>query len=167
MDSLCAMPDLHFSGARHTTGGGLRHVLSAHCAAADVAYAALLEEGGTVFADAGDESLRDRGETAALAVGAYHAVQEVARRLGEPVFEGLCHEGRDRHFYISPVDGRFLLISVFGNETRLAIVRATAGRTAAALRECLADGAPAEMPPLRGASEGDLDINSEYFLPAH
>ena len=160
------MPDLHFAGSRHA-GGELRHLLSIHCAASDTAYAALLEESGTVFADAGDESLRDRGETAALAVGAFHAVQEVARRFGEPVFEGLCHEGRERHFYISPVDGRFLLLSVFGNETRLAIVRATANRTAAALRECLADGASAEMPPFRGVTDGDFPVNSEYFLPAH
>jgi hypothetical protein len=166
MDSRTAMPELYFSGSRHA-GGGLRHLLSLHCTASDTAYAALLEESGTVFADAGDESLRDQGETAALAVGAFHAVQEVARRLGEPVFEGLYHEGRERHFYISPVDGRFLLISVFGNETKLAIVRATAIRTAAALRECLANGAPAEMPTFRGVTDGDFQIDSEYFLPAH
>jgi hypothetical protein len=163
MNTRCAIPGLSFTGSR-PAGSELRQALAAHCAASDTAYAALLEESGAVFADAGDESLRDQGETAALAVGAFHAVQEVARRFGEPVFEGLCHEGRERHFYISPVDGRFLLLSVFGNETRLAIVRATANRTAAALRDCLAGGATAEMPPSRGRSEGDLDIDSEYFL---
>lgn len=167
MDSRSVLPDLYFAVPRQS-GGGLRSALAAHCDGADVTYAALLEESGMVFADAGDESMRDHGETAALAVGAYHATQEVARRLGEQAFEGLCHEGKSRHFYISPVDGRFMLLSVFGNDTRLALVRASATRAAAALRQALADGAAAEPPPpVRGiaAAEGDFHITSDYFLP--
>lgn len=166
MDSRSILPELYFAAPRQS-GGELRAALAAHCRNADVAYAALLEESGMVFADAGDESLRDHGETAALAVGAYHATQEVARRLGEPAFEGLCHEGKSRHFYISPVDGRFMLFSVFGNETRLALVRSSATQAAIALRQALADGASAEpMPPVRGtaATEGDFHITSDYFL---
>ncbi|HWB05055.1 MAG TPA: roadblock/LC7 domain-containing protein [Verrucomicrobiales bacterium] len=164
-----ALPDLHFSASRQS-GFGLRQALALHCASSDTLYAALLEESGMVFADAGDETLRDQGETAALAVGAFHAVQEVARRLGDSVFEGLCHEGRERHFYISPVDERFMLLSVFGNETKLAIVRASAIRTAAILRECIEDGATPEMPAFRSSSnpntEGDLVVDRDYFLPA-
>jgi hypothetical protein len=166
MESRHPLPELHFSASRQS-GNGLRQALALHCASSDALYAALLEESGIVFADAGDESLRDQGETAALAVGAYHAVQEVARRLGERDFEGLCHEGRGRHFYISPVDGRFTLLSVFGNETKLAIVRASAIRTACVLRECLADGAGPDMSGFRGSStEGDFFIDRDYFLAA-
>jgi hypothetical protein len=166
MDSRITLPDIHFSASRQS-GNGLRQALACHCASSDTLYAALLEESGVVFADAGDETLRDEGETAALAVGAYHAVQEVSRRLGDSVFEGLCHEGRERHFYISPVDERFMLLSVFGNETKLAIVRASAIRTGAILRECLAGGAAPEMPSFRGTStDGDFDVGQDYFLPA-
>jgi hypothetical protein len=166
MDSRNALPELHFSASRQS-GNGLRQALAHHCAASDVTYVALLEESGIVYADAGDESLRDQGETAALAVGAYHAVQEVARRLGETDFEGLCHEGRGRHFYISPVNARFTLLSVFGNETKLAIVRASAIRSATVLRECLAEGAGPDMMPARGQStEGDFVVDREYFLAA-
>ena len=163
MDPCSTSPDLNFAARR--SGGSLSRALAVHCADTDTAYAALLEESGMVFADAGDESLRDRGETAALAVGAYHATREVARRLGEPMFEGLHHEGRERHFYISPVDGQFMLLSVFGNNTKLAIVRAIAARTAAILRDSLAAGASAEMPAFRSPTEGDLHIGSDYFLP--
>jgi len=161
------MPDLYFSAPRQS-GGALRTILAGHCTHADVTYAALLEESGMVFSDAGDESLRDHGETAALAVGAFHATQEVARRLGESAFEGLSHEGRTRHFYISPVDEHFMLLSVFGNGTKLAIVRASATRAAAALRQSLAEGAGAEplpLPPTRSTNpEGDFHITSDYFL---
>jgi hypothetical protein len=166
MELRTTLPDLQFSASRQS-GNGLRQALALHCASSDTLYAALLEESGVVFADAGDESLRDHGETAALAVGAYHAVQEVARRLGEPMFEGLCHEGRERHFYISPVDERFMLLSVFGNETKLAIVRASATRAAVILRECLVDGAAPDMPAFRGTStDGDFVVDRDYFLAA-
>ena len=155
--------DPDFTAAR-LPGSGLSVILALHCAHSDTAYAALLEESGISYADAGDESLRDHGETAALATGAYHATREVARRLGESNFEGLCHEGGERHFYISPVDQRFLLLSVFGNDTKLAIVRATASRTAVALREALAGGATPEMPSGRSTHDGDFQITSDYFL---
>ena len=163
MNSSRQTTDAAFTaGSLH--GCGLSGLLALHCAHSDTTYAALLEESGLTYADAGDESLRDRGETAALATGAYHATREVARRLGEPAFEGLYHEGSERHFYISPVDNHFLLLSVFGNDTRLAIVRATASRTAVALRDALAAGATLETPPARNTHDGDFHITSDYFL---
>lgn len=162
MDPRHTNSDADFAARR--PGSGLSSILALHCAHSDTAYAALLEESGIIYADAGDESLRDHGETAALATGAWHATREVARRLGESVFEGLCHEGSARHFYISPVDQRFLLLSVFGNDTKLAMVRASASRTAAALRDALAGGATPEMPPARGTHDGDFHITSDYFL---
>ena len=163
MDPRSNMPDLVF-GSR-TAGAGLRSILATHCTQSGAAYAALLEESGFIYADAGDDSLRDHGETAALAVGAWHATREVARRLGETNFNGITHEGRDRHFFISPVDDRFILLTVFGNDTKLALIRATATRAAPALRESLLAGAGPEMPPVRGGvSDGDIRYASEPFL---
>ncbi len=148
-------------------GPGLRQILAGHCAQCGAAYAALLEESGFLYADAGDEALRDCGETAALAVGAWHATRELAHRFGETNFNGITHEGRDRHFHISPVDERFLLLTVFNNDTKLALVRATATKAAPALRDALAAGSGPEMPPARGgAMEGDIRIRSEAFLSA-
>lgn len=166
MDPRSTLPDVAFAPGPPTGVQGLRHLLAVHCARSDTAYAALLEESGCVYADAGDESLRDYGETAALAVGAWHATREVARRLGEPGFQGLSHEGTARHFHISPVDDHFLLLSVFGNDTKLAIVRATAHQTAAALREALKAGAGPEMSPAPRGSlhDGDIHFSAESFL---
>ena len=175
MDPRSAFNELIFPaipGGRAT----LRDVLTAHCTASDTAYAALLEESGFLYADAGDSRLRDHGETAALAVGAYHAMREVARRLGESEFEGIAHEGAVRHFFISPVDGRYMLLSVFGSDTRLALVRASARRAAAALRELLLHGAPPELTPApqpratqpvaAPPADGDFVIDRDYFLAA-
>ena len=156
----------------HQTGRSLHQILAAYCQSTDVAYAALLEESGMVCADAGDEKLRDHGEMAALAVGAYHATQQVALRLGETGFEGLSHEGKNRHFYLSPVDARFILLSIFTNDTRLAIVRAGAQKTGNAMCLCLSE---AQAPPADPVTheirtsptvhEGDILIARDYFLP--
>ena len=166
MDPRSHLPDVAFAPGQPAGASGLRHILATHCAQSDTAYAALLEESGCVYADAGDESLRDHGETAALAVGAWHATREVARRLGEPGFHGLSHEGTARHFHISPVDDHYLLLSVFGNDTKLAIVRATAHKSAIALRAALAAGAGPEMAPApRGhLHDGDIHFRAEPFL---
>ena len=131
----------------------LGRVLQAHCADSDCVYAAVIDESGGVLAQTGEAALQDQGETAALAAGAYHAVRETARRLGEPSFEGLSHQGLHRHFHLGPVDDRFLLLSVFGNDTRLALVRACAQRTAGRLREALAEALP---DPVRGLGPVDF-----------
>jgi hypothetical protein len=165
MDSRSPIPDITF-GSRWA-GAGLHHILAFHCAESGAAYAALLEESGFLYADAGDETMRDEGETAALAVGAWHAAREVARRLGETAFHGISQEGSDRHFYISPVDERFLLLTVFGNDTKTALIRATALRFAPALREALDAGAGPEIPPIRGGVlDGDIRYAGEAFLAA-
>lgn len=167
MDPRSQFPDVTF-GSR-MAGAGLHYILAFHCAESGAAYAALLEESGFLYADAGDDSMRDEGETAALAVGAWHAAREVARRLGETAFHGITQEGSDRHFYISPVDDRFLLLTVFGNDTKPALVRATATRAAPALREALTAGAGPEIPPLRGTTtvlDGDIRYANEAFLAA-
>ncbi len=143
-------------------------VLATFCGAADVRYAALLEESGMMCADAGDETLRDHGETAALAVGAYAAVQEVARRLGDDAFTGLHHQGAQRHFLLSPVGTRFILLSVFGEETRFAIVSACAAKAGSQLAGLLNGEQPAPALPTRfdhrGTAEGDLLIAGDYFM---
>ena len=146
----------------------LQGVLAGYVATAEVQYCALLEESGVVCADAGDESIRDHGETAALAVGAFHAVQEVARRLGESHFEGLVHHGKARHFLLNPVNDRFLMLSVFGEETRLAIVKACAARAAPELEGILTGlTSPSPLPSRfdhTGTAEGDFLVAGDYFL---
>lgn len=112
-----------------------RQILLRFCQESEVRYAALLEESGTVCADAGDPALRDSGETAALAAGAFAALQAVAQRLGDGTFEGLFHEGKTRQFCLTPVTPQFMLLSVFEAPVRFAIVKVCAARAIAHLQE--------------------------------
>lgn len=144
-----------------------RALLAAYCEHAEVRYAALLEESGVVCADAGDTAYRDSGETGAICAGAFAAVREVARRLGEQNFEGLTHEGKALHFHLSPVNAVFMMLSVFGNETRIGIVRTCAVQTGTRLREQLAHLAPAaeaeEKEP--AAAAPDQPVQAAPVLP--
>jgi hypothetical protein len=106
----------------------IKQILIRYCGESEVRYAALLEESGTVCADAGDPAFRDSGETAALAVGAFAALQAVAGRLGDTTFEGFFHEGRTRQFCLMPVTPQFLLLSVFQAPVRFAIVKICAAK---------------------------------------
>ncbi len=113
----------------------LRHTLARYCQESEIRYAALLEESGTTCADAGDTVYRDSGETAALAVGAYAALQAVARRLGDGTFEGFFHEGKTRQFCLTPVTPQFMLLSVFEAPVRFAIVKLCALKAVARLQD--------------------------------
>lgn len=148
----------------HPSGGGylhlgaellprLRQVLEQFCGDSEVRYAALLEESGTVCAEAGDSALRDSGETAALAVGAFAALQAVAARLGDGSFEGLFHEGQTRQFCLMPLTPGFLLLSVFQAPVRFAVVKLCAHKAIARLRSRLESSAPIPTPHPVSASE--------------
>ena len=113
----------------------LRQTLGRYCQESQVRYAALLEESGTTCADAGDPAFRDSGGTAALAVGAYAALQAVAQRLGDGTFEGFFHEGSSRQFCLTPVTPQFMLLSVFETPVRFAIVKLCAAKAVAHLQE--------------------------------
>jgi hypothetical protein len=113
----------------------LRQTLARYCQESEVRYAALLEESGTTCADAGDPAFRDAGETAALAVGAYAALQAVAQRLGDGTFEGFFHEGRTRQFCLTPVTPQFMLLSVFEAPVRFAVVKLCAAKAVSQLQD--------------------------------
>lgn len=152
----------------HPSGGGylhlgadlplrLRRVMEQFCGDSEVRYAALLEESGTLCADAGDEMLRDSGETAALAVGAFAALQAVASRLGDGSFEGLFHEGQFRQFCLMPVTSRFLLLSVFQAPVRFAVVKLCALKAIANLRSLMLSS-PAIPLPLSAVSPSEVQL---------
>ncbi|RYD35696.1 MAG: hypothetical protein EOP86_07800 [Verrucomicrobiaceae bacterium] len=148
----------------------LRQALARFCGDSEVRYAAVLEESGTLCADAGDESLRDSGETAALAVGAFAAVQAVAARLGDDTFEGFFHEGKSRQFCLMPITPRFLLLSVFQAPVRFAVVKICAHKVIAGLRTTLESSPNAgfALSPLslRGAADaGDFVLGPDVLFP--
>ncbi len=140
-----------------------RQILVRFCHDSEVRYAALLEESGTVCADAGDPALRDAGETAALAAGAFAALQAVAQRLGDGTFEGLFHEGKKRQFCLTPVTPQFMLLSVFEPPVRFAVVKVCAARAITHLQEQIETmpvSSRAMTPAGPGVAAGDFSFEA-------
>lgn len=99
-------------------------VLDALAAEAEARRVALLHDSGIVLAETGEDAHQDQGESGALAAGAFFAARHLARRLGEPSFNGLHYQGANRDFLLAAAGPEALLMVVFDDRTRPAIVRA-------------------------------------------
>jgi predicted regulator of Ras-like GTPase activity (Roadblock/LC7/MglB family) len=130
----------------------LRSLLAHLCHESDARYAAIVQDSGFVVADEGEASYHDLGETGALATGTFFAARALARRLGEANFAGLHYEGADRHFLLAPVGDDCLLLVVFADQTRPAIVRACVRQVLPRVTGAVA--ALAESPALRPTTPG-------------
>jgi len=102
----------------------LLHTLEALNSEAETRRVALLHDSGLVLAEAGAEAHLDQGESGALAAGTFFAARHLAQRLGESAFTGLHYQGAGRDFLMVAAGPEALLLIVFDNRTRPAIVRA-------------------------------------------
>ncbi len=143
----------------------LRLALRAFCSCAEAEYAALVEESGTVLLETGTLPAHQSAIIGALANGAFIAVRELASRLGDDCCEGLYHQGRTKHFSIVPLSPVTTLITVFGNDTKLGIVRSATARYGPTLRDLLDDSTLAHTAAL--PQDGDLDLSApQTSLPS-
>jgi len=60
---------------------------------------------------------------AALAAGSFAATRELARRIGEIEFNALYHQGNGSHMFMNSVDDDTIMITVFGADTNVGLVR--------------------------------------------
>ena len=95
---------------------------------AEARRVALLHESGLVLAETGEDAHQDHGESGALAAGTFFAACHLARRLGEESFSGLHYQGASRDFLLTAAGPEALLLVVFDQRTRPAIVRACVGQ---------------------------------------
>jgi len=95
---------------------------------AETRRVALLHESGLVLAETGEDAHQDHGESGALAAGAFFAACHLARRLGENSFAGLHYQGATRDFLLTAAGPESLLLVVFDQRTRPAIIRACIGK---------------------------------------
>lgn len=127
-------------------------VLNALAAEAEARRVALLHESGIMLAETGEDAHQDQGESGALAAGAFFTARQLASRLGEHSFAGLHYQGANRDFLLVAAGPDALLMVVFDDRTRPAIVRACLNKhlpaiVAAAARLHAAPPGPATPPP--------------------
>src|SRR5713226_2630876 len=77
---------------------------------------------------------------AALAAGSFAATKELARRIGEVEFNALYHQGNGSNMFMNSVDDDSIMITVFGAQTTVGLVRfysAAAAQSVAAILKSL------------------------------
>ena len=85
--------------------------------------AVIIDKGGNVISQFGDHEVMDVTIIAALAAGSFAATKELARRIGEVEFNALYHQGNGSHIFMNSVDDDTIMITVFGKETTVGLVR--------------------------------------------
>ncbi len=89
----------------------------------EAALTVVIDRGGTVIAQRGTMESMDVTIVAALAAGSFAATRELARRVGESEFSALYQQGSHKHIFMSALDENTILITVFGDNTTVGLVR--------------------------------------------
>lgn len=89
-----------------------------------VDYTALIDISGSVIVQRKKENLvHDIDNMAVLAAGNFSAVCAIAERIGEGEVSLLVHKGKKGHIYINKIMDGFLLMTIFGKEPSVGILR--------------------------------------------
>jgi predicted regulator of Ras-like GTPase activity (Roadblock/LC7/MglB family) len=120
-------------------------------------WSALVDKGGNLFAQCGDTGTLDLSILSALAAGSFAATHELAKRLGEPEFSALYHEGLGQHILMSALHHECLLVTIFGERTNIGLVRFYAQQVTGALNALLQSAREKE------AQAGPLLLEGDFF----
>jgi predicted regulator of Ras-like GTPase activity (Roadblock/LC7/MglB family) len=115
----------------------IEQVLGDFLRKSEAQWSALVDKGGNLFAQNGDTGGLDLSILSALAAGSFAATHELAKRLGESEFSALYHEGMGLKILMSALRHECLLITIFGDQTNIGLVRFYAQQTTATLNGLL------------------------------
>ena len=85
--------------------------------------AVIVDQGGNVISQTGHSDVMDVTIIAALAAGSFAATKELAKRIGEVEFNAVYHQGNGSHIFMNSVDDDTIMITVFGSQTTVGLVR--------------------------------------------
>jgi len=90
----------------------------------DIHFVLLIDMSGHIIArcNHGSNSF-DVHALAALAAGNFAAVKAMAAIVGEDEFPTLFHKGRKENIHFSQIGDNFLLVTIFGNNMSLGLLR--------------------------------------------
>lgn len=95
----------------------------------EASFTLVIDRGGAILSQEGKiPEDTDLTVLAALAAGSYAATRELAARVGEADFSALHQEGQRTQLLMSAVDEDVVLVTAFGPQTTLGLVRFYAAR---------------------------------------
>lgn len=146
------------------SAGQLLDALDEYLEKSEAGYALVIDRGGSILSQHGAiPPDTDTQIVAALAAGSFAAIRELALRVGEVEFKALHQEGKQAHIVMSAIDDDAVLVTVFGPQTTLGLVRFYSARTVISLAKILEDtrNNQCEAPIF---SESDLPTAGNVFL---
>jgi predicted regulator of Ras-like GTPase activity (Roadblock/LC7/MglB family) len=97
-----------------------------------------IDKGGNILSQHGTLDVGDASIVSALAAGSFAATRELARRIGEQEFSALYNQGVKAHLLMQSVDDNAILVTVFGPQTTVGLVRFYSARVTTQLAAILA-----------------------------
>jgi predicted regulator of Ras-like GTPase activity (Roadblock/LC7/MglB family) len=134
----------------------IEQVLADFLRKSEAQWSALVDKGGNLFAQSGDTGGLDLSILSALAAGSFAATHELAKRLGESEFSALYHEGMGLKILMSALRHECLLITIFGDQTNIGLVRFYAQQTTMTLGSLLQSAQEKEASSAPLLVEGDF-----------
>jgi len=108
----------------------LLHTLEDLLEKSEASFAMIIDRGGIVLSQHGE--LPDHADptiVAALAAGSFAATRELALRVGETDCSALYQQGAHHHILVSAVDDDIVLVTVFGKQTTVGLVKFYSAKT--------------------------------------
>lgn len=120
------------------TANRLLDVLEDYLDKTEANYTMVIERGGSILSELGTiPESPDMTIVAALAAGSFAATKELALRIGEREFTSLHQQGENYQIFMCYVSEYAVLITVFGNQTTLGLVRFYSARTVKQIAQVL------------------------------
>jgi predicted regulator of Ras-like GTPase activity (Roadblock/LC7/MglB family) len=120
------------------SANALMDVLEDFLEKSEANFAMVIERGGSVLSQCGAiPEATDTSIVAALAAGSFAATKELALRIGEQEFTALHQQGEGAQLFMIAVCEDSVLVTVFGNQTTLGLVRFYSGKTVKQLNQVL------------------------------
>jgi predicted regulator of Ras-like GTPase activity (Roadblock/LC7/MglB family) len=83
----------------------------------------LVDRSGNLIVNRGDPANLDVVALAALSAANFGATAEIAKLIGEDDFTLLFHKGRNENIHFTKVGKGFILITLFGKDVSLGVIR--------------------------------------------
>jgi predicted regulator of Ras-like GTPase activity (Roadblock/LC7/MglB family) len=127
-------------------------------------FALVIDRGGTILSQTGrPPDGADITVLAALAAGSFAATRELATRVGESEFNALYQQGSHFHILMNAADDDTMLVTIFGKQTTIGLVRFYAARTAEQIAIQMQElrAGVSDAPPI--FTEADLNAAGQVF----
>ncbi len=103
-------------------------------------FALILDRGGIILSQHGTlPATADTNVVSALSAGCFAATRELAMRIGETDCSALYQQGANNHIFISAIDTEHILVTVFGKQTTVGLVKFYSARATKRIAAVLQD----------------------------